>query len=314
MAATYDTLHLWTQIVGKTRLALARRCRTTGGRWRSTSPPRPDDVAHSRRRRAPSRSTSTSSTTCWWCAPATARRAPLPWRRSPWPTSIATTGRLLRALGAGRRASGPSRRDGDRDPLRPTTAPTPPTTPTPRSAAGGRCVQVDRVLQARSAAASSASAAPSTSGGARFDLAVHALLGPPARRPTPAASPTSPTGDARGLLARVHQRGLVAGRRRGSTSRPSTPTPIPSRRACRRRRCGPPPRATTRSCASSSCPTRRCAPRADPDAALLEFLQSTYEAAADLGGWDRAALERRTCFVRRTGWGPARRARCPCRR
>ena len=30
----------------------------------------------------------------------------------------------------------------------------------------------------------------------------------------------------------------------------------------------------------------------DPDAALLDFLQSTYEAAANLGGWDRAALER----------------------
>lgn len=30
---------------------------------------------------------------------------------------------------------------------------------------------------------------------------------------------------------------------------------------------------------------------ADPDAALLAFLQSTYEAAADLGGWDRADLE-----------------------
>jgi hypothetical protein len=30
---------------------------------------------------------------------------------------------------------------------------------------------------------------------------------------------------------------------------------------------------------------------ADPDAALLAFLQSTYQAAADLGRWDRAALE-----------------------
>lgn len=29
----------------------------------------------------------------------------------------------------------------------------------------------------------------------------------------------------------------------------------------------------------------------DPDAAVLEFFQSTYEAGADLGGWDRAALE-----------------------
>lgn len=30
----------------------------------------------------------------------------------------------------------------------------------------------------------------------------------------------------------------------------------------------------------------------DPDAALLDFLESTYEAAAGLAGWDRAALER----------------------
>lgn len=32
---------------------------------------------------------------------------------------------------------------------------------------------------------------------------------------------------------------------------------------------------------------------ADPDATLLEFLQTTYEAAADLAAWDRPALERR---------------------
>jgi hypothetical protein len=31
---------------------------------------------------------------------------------------------------------------------------------------------------------------------------------------------------------------------------------------------------------------------ADPEATLLDFLQSTYEAAADRAGWDRAALER----------------------
>lgn len=29
----------------------------------------------------------------------------------------------------------------------------------------------------------------------------------------------------------------------------------------------------------------------DPDATLLSFLQSTYEAAANLGGWDRELLE-----------------------
>jgi hypothetical protein len=31
---------------------------------------------------------------------------------------------------------------------------------------------------------------------------------------------------------------------------------------------------------------------ADPDAALLTFLQTSYEAAADTARWDRAALER----------------------
>jgi hypothetical protein len=30
----------------------------------------------------------------------------------------------------------------------------------------------------------------------------------------------------------------------------------------------------------------------DPDALLAEFLQTTYEAAAELAGWDRAAFER----------------------
>ncbi len=39
---------------------------------------------------------------------------------------------------------------------------------------------------------------------------------------------------------------------------------------------------------------------ASPDDALLEFLQSTYEAAANLAGWDRKALERKVAF-----YGPA---------
>jgi hypothetical protein len=29
----------------------------------------------------------------------------------------------------------------------------------------------------------------------------------------------------------------------------------------------------------------------DPERTLMEFLQSTYEAAAELGGWDRSTLE-----------------------
>jgi len=31
---------------------------------------------------------------------------------------------------------------------------------------------------------------------------------------------------------------------------------------------------------------------ASPKTALMEFLQSTYDAAADTGNWDRKALER----------------------
>ena len=41
-------------------------------------------------------------------------------------------------------------------------------------------------------------------------------------------------------------------------------------------------------------PYDRVARAASPDDTLLEFLQSTYEAAATLGSWDRAALEAQT--------------------
>ncbi len=39
-------------------------------------------------------------------------------------------------------------------------------------------------------------------------------------------------------------------------------------------------------------PYDRVRESSSPDEALLQFFQSTYEAAADLGNWDRAALER----------------------
>ena len=45
-------------------------------------------------------------------------------------------------------------------------------------------------------------------------------------------------------------------------------------------------------------PYARVRDASDPRAALLEFLQSTYRAAADLAGWDRSALE---CDVGRPG-------------
>jgi hypothetical protein len=42
----------------------------------------------------------------------------------------------------------------------------------------------------------------------------------------------------------------------------------------------------------------------DPDATLLAFLQTTYEAAAEPGRWDRGRLERRLPM---TGTAPPRR-------
>ena len=51
------------------------------------------------------------------------------------------------------------------------------------------------------------------------------------------------------------------------------------------------PRSSTSSSASSSCPTTPSAAPRTPDAMLLEFLQTTYEAAANAANWDRAALE-----------------------
>ena len=98
-------------------------------------------------------------------------------------------------------------------------------------------------------------------------------------------------GDARGLLARVHQRGLVAGTpggRRAGLLRLRLPGAAGL------------PEAAVRPAAARYDPQLRewilpyeaVRTAADPDAVLLEFLESTYAAAADLGGWDRAALER----------------------
>jgi hypothetical protein len=44
-------------------------------------------------------------------------------------------------------------------------------------------------------------------------------------------------------------------------------------------------------------PYARVRESSSPDETLLEFLQSTYDAAATLGGWDRPALERRRSQV-----------------
>jgi hypothetical protein len=51
----------------------------------------------------------------------------------------------------------------------------------------------------------------------------------------------------------------------------------------------------------------------DPEATLLEFLQSTYEAAAHHGGWDREALEGDGVSRRRGESSPGTSAACTAR-
>jgi hypothetical protein len=48
---------------------------------------------------------------------------------------------------------------------------------------------------------------------------------------------------------------------------------------------------TTATNSKNSCTLTRPRAADDPDHAVARFLQTTYEAAAELGGWDRSELE-----------------------
>ncbi len=67
--------------------------------------------------------------------------------------------------------------------------------------------------------------------------------------------------------------------------------PIRRRPASPRRRVGPEGAFYSKDYGEFILPYERVARAASPDETLLEFLQSTYEAAATLGAWDRSALE-----------------------
>ncbi len=121
----------------------------------------------------------------------------------------------------------------------------------------------------------------------------HALLRT-ARPPSiPAAFRTCPTGS-RARRTRTRSAAAASGRAAGRFPTPrSTPTPIRSRPA------SPTARGRSRAEAFYSndlrefiLPYDAVREAASPDATLLAFLQSTYEAAASRAQWDRAALER----------------------
>ncbi len=120
----------------------------------------------------------------------------------------------------------------------------------------------------------------------------HALLGSRGTAASGRRAELPRLGGARGVLARGQQRGLLAGRRRGRSRR------LLLVRLSRRRRASPSAAVSPAAASYSKAlgefllPYDEVRTADSPDDVLLEFLQSTYEAAADLAGWDRAALER----------------------
>ena len=265
---TRDTLHMWTQIVGKIRLAHAP---LVNHWWQVTlyvTPARPDhvrDPVRDRRLRHRVR----------------LRRPPAAHphqrrRRARGGPGAEAGGRVLRRdHGRARRARhrdadpGPAQRGGAGDPVRRGPASTPPTTPRPPTCSG---VSSSRPTGswASSAPASSARSARCTSSGARMDLACTRFSGRPAPAPPRRRAELRRLGDGGGLLPRAEQLRLLARRgRRGRLLRlrlprarrasPTTPSPRPA------------PTTAART-ASSSCPTRPCAPPPTRTRALMGFL------------------------------------------
>src|SRR6185437_7179769 len=95
--------------------------------------------------------------------------------------------------------------------------------------------------------------------------------------------------DARGLFARGVERGLLAGNDaypRAAFYAYAYPEPKGFRERAMPKGAGFEP-----ALGEFILPYDTLRAAADPEALLLEFLQASYEAAAELGHWDRAALE-----------------------
>ena len=122
-----------------------------------------------------------------------------------------------------------------------------------------------------------------------FDLAVTRFSGRPAPR-HPGAPNVADRVTREAYSHEVSSCGFWPGG--AGFDRCSTPTPTRSRPASRRRAVRPAAASFSRDLGEFVLPYDALRRAEAPDAALLDFLQSTYEAAADLAGWDRAALER----------------------
>ena len=107
------------------------------------------------------------------------------------------------------------------------------------------------------------------------------------RHPEPAG-----LGDPRSLLARGEQLRLLGRAAARSPIPRSIRTPTRSRPDSRQAPVKPAAAFYSNDLREFILPYDAVRQSKDPDATLLEFLQTTYEAAANLAAWDRAALER----------------------
>ena len=147
-----------------------------------------------------------------------------------------------------------------------------------------------RGCSAPSARPSSASAARCISSGAA-SISPSRAFPAGARRRIPAACPISPT-PWRGKPIPTRSRAPASGREMTSClTRPSILTPIRSRRVSPRRRCARSAAFYSTELREFLLPYEAVRNADDPDRALMDFLTSTYEAAAINGGWNRAELE-----------------------
>ena len=99
------------------------------------------------------------------------------------------------------------------------------------------------------------------------------------------------SGGARRLFARGQQRRVLAGRAGDRLPRLTIPMPRHRRPASMPRRSARRKPSGTQALNQFLLPYDAVRTAADPERTLMEFLFSTYEAAASLGKWDRAALE-----------------------
>ena len=280
---TSSTLHMWAQIVGKLRLALARRS-TTGGTSRCTSVP-----AGSRPRRSHAATEIPGGPRLRGPPPGRHRWRPGSFAMGLVPRSVA---RFFHELMAGSergievricrdpwRSWRRSRSTGTRGttlrpvPRRTVVARTRPGRPRPEGVPDG----LRRQGQSR----------PFLLG--RLRSGRDSLLGPPGTA-HPGGIPNCPGSVM--VEAESHQHVTVGWWPLSEPPGPAFyayayPEPEGFRAASVRPERGVLRRPVRRVPAS----VRHHPDAADPDAAVLEFLESTYEAGADLGGWDRRALE-----------------------